>query len=176
METRAFGRTGYEVPVVGLGTWQTFDLAPDRQSLADAVVAAAVELGVRLVDSSPMYGRSEEVLGRAIERHRGAMLVATKTWAQTQRQAQARFAQQLRFFGGHIELMQIHNLVDWHQRLAWLETLRNQDRIALIGATHYQQVAFEELAEVIRTGRIQAIQVPYNPAERGAERRDSAAG
>jgi diketogulonate reductase-like aldo/keto reductase len=117
MELRAFGATGYEVPVVGLGTWRTFDVTSEQQPLADAVVKVAFEHGVRLVDSSPMYGRAEEVLGRAIAPRRDRVFVATKTWSPTQDQAEARFEQQLGFFGGHIQLMQIHNLVEWPQRL-----------------------------------------------------------
>lgn len=159
------------MPVVGLGTWQTFDLPASRQQEADAVIAAAYEHGVRLVDSSPMYGRSEEVLGSSIAGRRREMFVATKTWSPTQRQAESRFAEQLRFFGGQIELMQIHNLLQWRERLDWLERMREEGTIGLIGATtHLQRTGFEELAHVMRTGRIQAIQVPFNPAEREAER------
>ena len=170
MERRAFGANEVEVTVIGLGTWQTFDLASDEEAIADDVLAASFERGVRLVDSSPMYGRSEEVLGRAIGNRRDDIFVATKTWSPTQRQAEGHFQKQLAFFGGHIELMQIHNLVDWPERLAWLETERTSGRIGLIGATHYMAGAFAELAQVMRSGRIQAVQVPYNPAERDVER------
>lgn len=170
MERRAFGRNEVETAVIGLGTWQSFDLADEHQGIADEVVAASFERGVRLVDSSPMYGRAEEVLGRAIRDRRDAMFVATKTWSSTQQQAEARFRKQLELFGGHIELMQIHNLVDWPERLEWLEAERESGRLDLIGATHYMASAFSELARIMRSGRIQAIQIPYNPAERDAER------
>lgn len=169
MERRQFGGSGYTVPVVGMGTWQTLDLPPEEQGQADRVVVAALEHGVRMFDSSPMYGRSEEVLGRAISSRRDEVILATKTWSQTQEGAEARFVEQLRFFGGRIELMQIHNLVEWRERLAWLERLRDEGLIELIGATHYQESMFDELAEVMRSGRIDAIQVPYSPAERKAE-------
>lgn len=170
MERRAFGKNEMETAVIGLGTWQSFDLAAADEGIADNVVAASFERGVRLVDSSPMYGRSEEVLGRAIRDRRDAMFVATKTWSPTQQQAEARFQKQLGFFGRHIELMQIHNLVDWTERLEWLEAERESGHIGLIGATHYLAAAFSELTRVMRSGRIQAIQIPYNPAERDAER------
>jgi aryl-alcohol dehydrogenase-like predicted oxidoreductase len=170
VQRRALGNSGVQVPVIGLGTWQTLDLPADRQSVADEVVGAALDHGVVLFDSSPMYGRAEEVLGRALLPRRSEALLATKTWSPTQEQAQAHFERQLAFFGGHIELMQIHNLVDWQQRLPWLERQRDEGRIGLIGATHYQAEAFGELATIMRTGRIEAIQIPYSPAERDAER------
>src|SRR3954449_1368735 len=117
MDTRRLGRSGIELPVIGMGTWQTLDLPPHEQPLAGAVVATALESGTRVFDSSPMYGHAEEVLGRALDGHRDEAFVATKTWSPTQRAAEARFEDQLRFFAGHIELMQIHNLVDWEERL-----------------------------------------------------------
>src|SRR3954447_8441444 len=113
MQTRSFGKTGQELPVIGMGSWQTLDLPEREQPLADEVVSAALDAGTTVFDSSPMYGRSEEVLGRALARRRDGTFLATKTWSRTQAAAEARFAEQLRFFGGHIELMQIHNLVDW---------------------------------------------------------------
>jgi aryl-alcohol dehydrogenase-like predicted oxidoreductase len=170
MQSRALGTSEVRVPVIGLGTWQTLDLPPAEQSTADEVVRAALDHDVTLFDSSPMYGRSEEVLGRALADRRCEAFLATKTWAATQPEAEARFEQQLTFFGGHIELMQIHNLIDWRQRLAWLEGQRERGRVGLLGATHYQAAAYGELARIMRTGRIQAIQIPYIPAEREAER------
>lgn len=171
MERRRFGRTGWEIPVVGLGTWQTFDLPPGRQDTAREVVDAALGQGTSFFDSSPMYGRAEGVLGRALGEHRKDATVATKIWTSSATEARAQLADQLEFFGGHVELEQIHNLVAWRRHLPWLEEERTAGRIEFIGATHYAASAFDELEEVMRTGRIDAIQVPYNPLEREAERR-----
>jgi aryl-alcohol dehydrogenase-like predicted oxidoreductase len=171
MERRTFGATGIELPVIGHGTWQTFDVPASEQPLVDAVVAAALDAGTTVFDSSPMYGQSEERLGAALAGRREEAFLATKTWSQTQGNAEARYTEQLRFFGGHIELMQIHNLLDWHERLAWLERERDAGRVGLIGATHYSSSAFGELERVMRSGRIQAIQIPYNPREREVEQR-----
>jgi aryl-alcohol dehydrogenase-like predicted oxidoreductase len=171
METRAFGATGIELPVVGMGTWQTFDVPASGQQQVDAVVAAALDSGTTAFDSSPMYGRSEERLGTALAERRHDAFLATKTWSQTQADAEARFTQQLSFFGGRIELMQIHNLLDWRERLDWLERERDGGSVKLIGATHYSAGAFGELERVMRTGRIEAIQIPYNPFEREVEER-----
>jgi aryl-alcohol dehydrogenase-like predicted oxidoreductase len=169
VETRRFGRTGVELPVIGLGTWKTFDVGPSGQENATAVVDAALEAGARVADSSPMYGRAEEVLGRTLEGRRDAAFVATKIWTGSGAEARKQLDDQLGFFGGRIDLEQVHNLVAWRDHLAWLETERDAGRIRFLGATHYDASAFDELARVMRTGRIDAVQIPYNPLEREVE-------
>ncbi len=171
MEHRELGRTGLTVPVVGMGTWRTFDVrgaAAERH--ARAVVDAALAAGSTFFDSSPMYGEAERVLGAALEGRREQALVATKIWTRGRAagREQAEFA--LRRFGGRIDLYQVHNLVDWREHLPMLERLREEGAVASIGATHYSRKAFGELAEAMRTGRFQAVQVPYNPLERDVER------
>ena len=171
MERRRFGRTGWEVPVVGLGTWQTFDVGSGAEDEARAVVDAVWEGGTRMFDSSPMYGRAEGVLGRAVGDRRGEALIATKIWTSSMRQARHQFNAQLEFFGGRVDLEQVHNLVAWREHLDWLEDERAAGKISFLGATHYAPSAFDGLEEVMQTGRIDAIQIPYNPTEREAERR-----
>jgi aryl-alcohol dehydrogenase-like predicted oxidoreductase len=169
METRAFGRTGWPVPIVGLGTWAVFDIPRRSEDLAEQVVTAAFEGGTRLVDSSPMYGRAEGVLGRALGPRRDEAIVATKIWTRSVEDGKEQFGRQLDVFGGRVDVEQIHNLVGWRDHLGWLEAERDAGRISVLGATHYDARAFDDLAEVMRTGRIQAIQVPWNPQEREAE-------
>ncbi len=171
MDTRALGRSGLTVPAVGMGTWSTFDVRGARDERhARAVVDAALEHGAALFDSSPMYGEAERVLGAALEGRRARALVATKVWARTDAEGREQCARSLRFFGGRVDLYQIHNLVNWRGHLDMIEALREGGQVAAIGATHYSPAAFDELAQVMKTGRIGAIQVPYNPHERGVER------
>jgi aryl-alcohol dehydrogenase-like predicted oxidoreductase len=170
MERRPLGTTGVDLPVVGLGTWLTFDVGDDQQDAVDAVVAAAFAEGVRAVDSSPMYGRAERVLGRALDGRRDEAFVATKIWTRSPAEGRAQLREQVGFFD-RVDLEQVHNLVAWAEHLDWLEEERDAGRIRFLGATHYSASAFAELEEVMRSGRIHAIQIPYNPAEREVERR-----
>jgi diketogulonate reductase-like aldo/keto reductase len=159
MEERRLG------PVVGLGTWNTFR---DDAALARAVVGAAVEAGCRLSDSSPMYG-SERALGAALEERRESAIVATKMWAGGTAEASRQFDDQLLWFGGWVDVEQVHNLVAWREHLPWLEEERSAGRIRKLGVTHYDPSAFGELAAALRTGRFDTVQLPYNPLERECE-------
>jgi aryl-alcohol dehydrogenase-like predicted oxidoreductase len=165
MERRRLGQNGPEVPVVGLGSWLTFDVGESQQGMVEAVVDAAWEEGTRLIDSSPMYGQSEPRLGGALARRQELAFLATKIWTRSAREGRAQFDAQLGWFGGRIDLEQVHNLVAWEEHLGWLEEERDAGRIGRLGATHYSAAAFHDLEQVMRTGRIHAVQVPYNPRE-----------
>jgi aryl-alcohol dehydrogenase-like predicted oxidoreductase len=117
-----------------------------------------------------MYGRAQQVLAGALGGRRSEAIVATKIWTPSAAEARVQFDEQIGLYG-RVEIEQIHNLVAWREHLPWLEQERDAGRIDLIGATHYSPSAFDELEEVMRTGRIDAIQVPYNPEERDAENR-----
>ena len=170
MEIRALGSSGLDVPVVGMGTWNTFDVDGEREEAqARAVVDTALESGATLFDSSPMYGEAERVLGAALERRRERALIATKIWTRTSDEARRQADRALRLFGGRIDLYQVHNLVNWREHLDMLERLKDEGKVVAIGATHYSPAAFDELASVMRTGRITLVQIPYNPREREVE-------
>lgn len=171
MEERDLGQTGLRVPVVGMGTWQTFDVRGAEAAQArQGVVDAALAVGARLFDSSPMYGAAEQVLGQALAGRREQALVATKVWAATPAEGRAQVDAALGYFGGWVDLYQVHNLLAWRDQLTLLEARRAAGQVRAIGATHYSASAFPTLLEVMRTGRIGAIQIPYNPLEREVER------
>jgi diketogulonate reductase-like aldo/keto reductase len=161
MEERRLG------PVVGLGTWNTFD---GDATLARDVVAASFEAGTRLFDSSPMYHGAEAALGAALAGLRDDAIVATKIWATSVEEGQQQLARQLEWYGGHIEVEQIHNLLSWREHLEWLRGEQEAGRIGKLGVTHYQSSAFGQLADALHTGWFHALQVPYNPWERECER------
>jgi aryl-alcohol dehydrogenase-like predicted oxidoreductase len=170
MEHRALGRSGLSVPVVGLGTWRTFDVrGAEAVANAGRVVAAALDAGVSFFDTSPMYGRAEDVLAEALDGRRNGALVATKVWTGSRAEGRAQIDHALSLYG-RVDLYQVHNLVAWRDHLTVLESLRDDGRVAAIGATHYSPSAFGELSEVMRSGRIDAVQIPYNPLERVVER------
>jgi diketogulonate reductase-like aldo/keto reductase len=153
-------------PVVGLGTWNTFD---GDVECAREVVGAALAAGVRLVDTSPMYGDAEGALAVALEDRRDETVVATKIWAPSVREGREQFRRQVEWYGGRVELEQVHNLVAWREHLDWLEAEREAGRVGRVGVTHYQASAFGELAEAMRDERVGCVQLPYNPHERECE-------
>ncbi|HET9983759.1 MAG TPA: aldo/keto reductase [Longimicrobiales bacterium] len=171
MELRKLGRAGFGVPVVGLGTWRVFDVrGAAGEAAARRVVDVALERGARFFDTSPMYGEAERVLARALEGRREAAIVATKVWASSAAEGRRQVERALRWFGGRVDVYQVHNLVAWPEQLALLEELRDRGVVRAVGATHYAPSAFGELRRVMETGRIDAVQVPYNPEEREVER------
>ncbi|MDB4947717.1 MAG: aldo/keto reductase [Gemmatimonadetes bacterium] len=170
METRRLGGSGLTVPVVGMGTWRTFDVrGATAEADAARVVDAALESGAAFLDSSPMYGQAERVLGATLQGRRERALVATKLWTTDDADARAQAERALAWFGGRVELYQVHNLLAWPRRLSLLEALRDEGRVDALGATHYRADAFPELRRVMESGRITAVQVPYNPHEREVE-------
>ncbi len=160
MEERRLG------PVVGLGTWNTF--ASDAQ-LAREVVNAALDAGTRVIDTSPMYRGAERSIASALGARRAEATIATKIWASSLAAGRTQFRDQLAWYG-RVEIEQIHNLVLWREHLEWIERERDEGKVDRIGVTHYDAGAFPELAEAMRTGRFDTLQVPYNPWEREAER------
>jgi len=175
MLTRPIPSTGEEIPVIGLGTWRAFDVGADeatRRPLRE-VLRRFLDAGGRLIDSSPMYGRAEGVTGdlmAELPRHPRAFL-ATKVWT-TGRERGAdqmrRSAQLLR--ADVIDLMQIHNLVDWRTHLASLRRMKEEGHIRYIGITHYTTGALPELAHILgREPGIDFVQLGHSLATRAAE-------
>jgi diketogulonate reductase-like aldo/keto reductase len=169
IEDRTLGPKGPALPVVGLGTWARLEAAA-RHGVTDTLIGSALDVGIRVFDSSPMYGQAEELLADALRDRRPEAFVATKVWTASAEDGRRQLDQAVDWFGGRIDLMQIHNLVAWPDHLSLLERARDAGTVGLIGATHWSAGAFAELAAVMRTGRIDAIQIPYNPIETEVER------
>jgi aryl-alcohol dehydrogenase-like predicted oxidoreductase len=166
LERRELGNSGIEVPAVGLGTWQVLDVRGPEEESRHEVVRAALEEGANLFDSSPMYGEAERVLGDALRKYgRERAIVATKVWTSNDREAERQIETSLDFFGGRVELYQVHNLVAVERRLDTLHRLKDEGRVRAVGATHYSRAAFGNLASVMRSGLVDFVQVPYNAAE-----------
>jgi aryl-alcohol dehydrogenase-like predicted oxidoreductase len=171
MERRALGPDGFEVPVVGMGTSRTFDVrGRAAEATSRRIVEEALGAGANLFDTSPMYGEAERVLGFAMDARRSEAIVATKVWTPDDDLAERQIEASLGYAHGRVELYQVHNLVAWPARLTRLEQLRAEGLVDVLGATHYDPDAFDELMTVMRSGRIGFVQVPYNPLERDVER------
>ena len=170
MERRRFGKTRLELPVVGLGTWKVFDVGASGEANARDVVTATLEHGGTVFDSSPMYGRAERVLATALAGRREQAFVATKIWTASRDEARRQLQRQLEYYGGVVDLEQVHNLVAWEKHLPWLEEERDRGRIGRLGVTHYDASAFDELAKAVRSGRFEVVQLPLNPRQRECER------
>jgi diketogulonate reductase-like aldo/keto reductase len=166
MELRELGAGGPKVSVVGMGTWQTLDVPEGR----DDVVAAALDAGSTFLDSSPMYGEAERTLAQGLGSRRDEAFVATKLWTPDDAEARRQAKRAIEWYG-RVDLYQVHNLVALRQRLDLLELLQEDGNVGQLGATHYSPSAFGELESVMRSGRITAIQIPYNPHEREVEKR-----
>jgi aryl-alcohol dehydrogenase-like predicted oxidoreductase len=167
MQRRRLGRSDVEVSVVGLGTWQVLDVRGREQEEArHEVVRAALDAGITLFDSSPMYGEAERVLGDALKRYgRDRATVATKVWTSDDREAERQIQDALSFFDGRVELYQVHNLVAVEKRLDMLKELKGEGKVRSIGATHYSRSAFPALMDAMRSGRVDFVQVPYNATD-----------
>jgi aryl-alcohol dehydrogenase-like predicted oxidoreductase len=174
MLQRSVPSTAESLPVVGLGTWQTFDVPPSHQSSREAILCRFVDMGGRVVDSSPMYGRSETVVGDAAQSAalHDRLFMATKVWTRGQRAGAAQMEDSLaRLRTPRIDLMQVHNLVDVDAHLATLAEWKAAGRIRYVGVTHYTVEAHAQLEPFLRRGDIDFVQFNYSLAVRDAERR-----
>lgn len=158
------------LPVIGLGTWRSFDVGADataRNGLG-RLLGRFAELGGTVVDSSPMYGSAEAVLGElAAERNlRRSLFLATKVWTQGREAGISQMEESLRRLRApRIELMQVHNLVDWKSHLPLLRAWKAAGRIRYIGISHYHGGAYAEVEQVLRSEVLDFLQINYSLAE-----------
>ena len=164
------------LPVIGCGTWLGFDVGgvPAEKPLRGQVLGALFDAGGRVVDSSPMYGSAEEVVGELLHAAgtRDKAFLATKVWTTGKRAGIEQMERSMSLLRtAHIDLMQVHNLVDWRTHLATLREWKAQGRISYIGVTHYTEAGYAELEQVMRTETLDFVQFNYSVARRAAEKR-----
>jgi diketogulonate reductase-like aldo/keto reductase len=176
MLTRPIPQSNEPLPVVGLGTWQAFDIGAERAAVDQRkeVLRILLEAGGKVIDSSPMYGRAEVVVGTLLAEMgvRDKTFLATKVWTSGEAAGIAQMrASAVKLQAPAIDLMQIHNLLDWRTHLRTLRAWKEQKRFRYIGITHYTSSALEELATIIRAERIDFVQFAYSIDVRAAEAR-----
>lgn len=173
---RTIPATGERLPVIGVGTWQTFDVGGDKvaRGALREVLTAFAKSGGRVIDSSPMYGTSETVTGDLVAETglAGKLFIATKVWTEGRdegvRQMDASFK---RLRVSRMDLMQIHNLVDADTHTRTLEEWKAKQRVRYIGITHYTRSAYGEVERYLRMGKYDFLQINYSLAERDSEER-----
>ena len=176
MLTRMIPSSGETLPVIGLGTWRAFDvdLTSEIRRQLEEVLSLFVKLGERGVDSSPMYGRAEEVIGEltAALGIRERLFLATKVWTRGRENGIESIERSMALLRtNRIDLMQVHNLLDVHTHLATLRQWKEQGRIRYIGVTHYNSSAFPEIEKILRTEKLDFLQINYSLMEPEAEQR-----
>jgi len=176
MTRRRIPSSGEMLPVVGLGTWQTFDVGPSAAERAPraGAIEALFEAGGSVIDSSPMYGRSEAVAGDLLAEAgtRDKAFIATKVWTSGREAGIAQMEQSMRRLRtGRIDLMQVHNLLDWKTHLPVLRAWKKDGRLRYLGVTHYTAGAHDSLVEVLRAEKFDFVQVNYSVDDRNAEAR-----
>ena len=176
MLKRVIPSSGEEMPVIGLGTSRVFDIERSKNELnvREKILDIFYENGGRLIDTSPMYGMSEEIIGitakKYIEKNR--FFLATKVWTEGRengmRQIEESF-QKMRT--DKISLIQVHNLLDWKTQIKTLRSLKDEGRIDYIGITHYKSNAFDEMIKIMKAEKVDFAQFNYSMVEREAEQK-----
>jgi aryl-alcohol dehydrogenase-like predicted oxidoreductase len=176
MIARTIPRTGEALPAIGLGTWQTFDVgasARERDPLAE-VLRRFLAAGGRVIDSSPMYGQAEQVTGDTIDAigAAGKPFLATKVWTSGKDAGRQQIERSFtRMRTKKLDLLQVHNLLDWQTHLPYLRELKQAGRVRYVGITHHAHGAFADLEKLLRAEKLDFVQLPYSMADRAAEAR-----
>jgi diketogulonate reductase-like aldo/keto reductase len=174
--TRPIPSTGERLPVIGMGSWLTFDVGDDADARAARceVLRTFFERGGALVDSSPMYGSSEAVIGHCLDRlgNRGALFAATKVWTQGRHAGINEMELSRRLWGvERFDLMQVHNLLDWQTHLPTLRQMKAEGRVRYIGVTTSHGRRHGELEDILAREPLDFVQLTYNMLDREAEQR-----
>jgi len=176
MHTRPIPASGEALPVIGLGTWQTFDVGGNAAAQAPLkeVLQALFEAGGRVVDSSPMYGSSESVVGELCQQLGicGPLFLATKVWTQGREDGVRQMQRSIeRMRGGRMDLLQVHNLLDVEAHTQTLLEWKAQKRVRYIGVTHYGSSGHAAVEHWLKTRQYDFVQINYSLDEMQAEQR-----
>lgn len=176
MHTRPIPATGEALPVIGLGTYVGFDRAPGSAGFGGlaGLLPALFDAGGSVVDSSPMYGQAEAAVGRLLADSgaRGRAFVATKVWTTGRAAGLRQMEASLRLLRTHtLDLLQVHNLVDWGNQLANVRAWKEAGRVRYVGITHYTSSAYREVEAVLRGEALDFLQINYSVQEREAAQR-----
>ena len=175
LNTRAIPKSGEQLPVVGLGTWQTFDIGSgaDERKAVREVLAKFLGAGMKVIDSSPMYGRAEEVTGDELAGVKDAApFLATKVWTRGKQAGIEEMDRSLRRMRTKtMDLMQVHNLLDVKTHLPVLRDWKAAGKIRYLGVTHYQHGEFDAIEKLMKTEKLDFIQIPFSIVDRLAEKR-----
>ncbi|WP_290612861.1 aldo/keto reductase [Arsukibacterium sp. UBA3155] len=173
---KPIGKQGNTLPVIGMGTWRTFNVGSDPK-LLDArtqVVKAFFELGGGLIDSSPMYGSAPDVMGYALRKLGipDSLFSAEKVWSPAGGSAREQVAElKKRWQVAQFNLVQVHNLTDWREHLAALQQMKAEGSLGYIGITTSHGRRHQELEQIMTSQDIDFIQLTYNITHREAEQR-----
>ena len=173
---RAIPSSGEKLPVIGLGSWHTFDVGPGSPQLKqlEEVLSHFVKLGGKVIDSSPMYGRAEGVIGELAGklRLRDSLFIATKVWTSGKQAGVEMMERSMDHFRTkRIDLMQVHNLVDVETQMSSLREWKEKGRIRYTGVTHSQAHGFGEVERIMRSQKPDFVQINYSVMEPGAAQR-----
>ncbi len=177
MLRRTIPSSGESLPIIGLGTSRVFDVDPeDREELKirKEIIEVLLNNGGSLVDTSPMYGQSEELLGQILDDYprRNELFLATKVWIKGKPEGEQQISESFKKMNTtKMELIQIHNLVDWKTQIKTLRQMKESGEISYIGITHYKSSAFKEMEDIIKKEPIDFAQFNYSIGERDAEER-----
>ena len=176
MHTRLIPSTKEQLPVVGCGTYRTFDVgtAPEERAPLTAVLQVLFDAGGSLIDTSPMYGAAERVVGDLLAQtqNRSHAFLATKVWTAGQQSGRDQIQHSFELLQDRrIDLIQVHNLLDWKLQLPTLRELKRAGHIRYVGITHYSAASFPEVEAVLRSETLDFLQINYAMNDTQAERR-----
>lgn len=176
INTRTIPSTGEKIPCVGVGTWQTFNVGTseaERTPLKE-VLKTLISKGGKVIDSSPMYGRSEAVVGDLSTELglNNKLFIATKVWTSGRESGIRQMNESFSYLKRkRIELMQIHNLVDWQTHLKTLRAWKEEGKVKYIGITHYTESAYDSIENILKEHPVDFLQINYSIQSRRAEER-----